>query len=155
MRERYGRLVDLSAPPTYADVAFEVESLTWAKPRDYRQAFEVLQRFIERSEGEERQLALELYDTKAKERDEFHVDRLQQAKYDWERGNRDDAVRWLVNQIAYQGVEAHENQAAQILVQLEGLEGYLRGYQKYLPDKFEALARNPIVAAKIDEFGLR
>lgn len=155
MEARYGELVDLTAAPTFEDVEFEVKSLTWAKPRDYQQAFEILQRYIDRAEGDDRQRALELYDEKAKERDEFHVDRLQQAKYDWERGNRDDAVRWLVNQIVYQGVEAHENQAADILVQLPGIDGYLRAYQRDLPDKFERLAQNPIVAGKIDEFGLR
>jgi hypothetical protein len=153
MDRRYSKIVDLSVPPSYEDIEFEVESLTWAKPRYYNEAFRVLQVFIDRSEGTERDKALALVDTKERERDEHHTELLLQAKYDWNKGKQGDSVAWLVSLVLYIADEDKENEAASILVQLDGIEGWLRGYQNQQPEKFALLSENRIIASKLKEMG--
>lgn len=153
MESRYSKIVDLSVPPSYEDVEFEVESLTWAKPRYYDEAFRILQAFIDGSEGTERDQALALLDAKMRERDEHHAELLLQAKYDWNKGEQGAAVGWLVSLVLYIADGEKENEAASILVQLEGIEGWLRGYRTQQPEKFARLAENPIIARKLEEMG--
>jgi len=154
MQERYGRIVDLDDPPTLDDVAFEIESLTWAKPRDYKQAFEVLDGFLDGASGDDRDRALVAYDELAEARQAHFEDRLAQAKYDWDKDQHSEAIMWLALLIRYIGDEEMENDAAGRLVLMGEIDAYLRGYAAEQPDMWAELVKNPIVAKKAAEIGL-
>jgi hypothetical protein len=150
---RFRGIVDLSAPPTYADVAFEIESLTWAKPRDYEEAFAILERFIQTGPAAERDRALALKDKLDAERAEYFEDRMLQAKWHWEKDERGQAVEWLVQVIMKIGDPALAAEAARELLLLPGIEGWLSGYKENSPDKWQRLVREPSVADYAAEHG--
>ncbi len=151
---RFKRLVDLSVPPTMVDIAFEVKTMTWAKPRDYGLAFALLESFLATAGGDDRSQALELVDTLTAEREEYFTDRMLQAKYEWENGRKGPAVAWLVSLITRVGDQAMEDQAAREMVMLPGIDGWLRGYRTDQPEKFKALMKNSTVSAKVRELGI-
>ncbi|MDP6368491.1 MAG: FHA domain-containing protein [Planctomycetota bacterium] len=151
---RFKRLVDLSIPPTFVDIAFEVKTMTWAKPRDYGLAFALINEFLNTSGSDERAQALELMDSLTAEREEYFLDRMLQAKYEWENGRKGPAVAWLVSLITRIGEREMEDQAAREMVMLPGIDGWLRGYKTDQVDKYRALMKNEIVAAKAREFGI-
>lgn len=154
MEDRYGRIVDLSDPPSFEDVEFEVESLTWAKPREYRRAFKVLEDFIEGASAGDKARALELLDAKTVEQDEHFTDRMLQAKWHWEQGQEGESVRELVSIVTRFADEAKEDEAARTLVDIEGIDVWLSGYKTEQPERFELLVDNDIVAEKAAELGL-
>ena len=43
---RFTTVVDMSLPPTWEDVSWKAESLTYAKPRDYQQAFAAIDAYL-------------------------------------------------------------------------------------------------------------
>ena len=139
---RYSQLVDLSEPPTFTDIAYEVKTLTWAMPRDYVQAFALLREFRESASPDDREAALALEEKLRAEQAEYFTDRMQQAKWHWERNERGKAVGWLVELVI--GVDDPDmvDQAASELVNLPGIEAWLRGYQADKPEKFARLVKN-------------
>jgi hypothetical protein len=150
---RFKRFVDLSVPPTFQDVAYEVKTMTWAKPRDYALAFALIDDFLATVGGDERAQTLELMDRLTAEREEYFLDRMLQAKYEWENGRTGPAVAWLVSLITRVGDREMEDKAAAEMVRLPGIDGWLRGYKSNQPEKFRALMRNRIVASKVRELG--
>lgn len=139
---RYAQLVDLSKPPTFTDLEYEVKTLTWAKPRNYIKAFALIEEFRQNASPEDRVAALALEDKLRAEQAEYFADRMQQAKWHWERNEGPKAVAWLVELII--GVDDPElvDQAADELVHLPGIEGWMRGYKEDKPEKFERLVQN-------------
>lgn len=154
MKASYSVMVDMTKPPTYADIAFEVETLTWANPRDYRQAFALLQRFADSAEPDERAKALALIDQKMKERKEWYEDRTQQAKFEYERNQVGKAVNWLLMLATYSGDQEMENTAAQRLLDIPRLDEHLRGYRSSRPDWWPQISANPVIAQWIKEHPL-
>ncbi|MFT5051104.1 MAG: hypothetical protein ACI8QZ_002512 [Chlamydiales bacterium] len=154
MQARYSRIVDLDDAPTFEDVAFEVESLTWAKPRDYKQAFEVLNSFLDGATDEDRARALVAYDELAAARQTHFEDRLAQAKYDWDKNRHSEAIMWLALLIRYSGDDQMANDAANRLVVMGEIDAYLRGYAQQQPEMWSELVKNSIIAKKATELGL-
>ncbi len=147
MRERYAAAVDLTEPPTYADIEFEIEALTWADPRDFKQAFQILDRFIESAVDDDRAAALTLYDEKLRHRDEWFEDKMQQARWEYERDSLGVSMAWLVRIIVYTGDEVMAERAAQELIRFPKLVERLRGYRRHSPDSYEILTAQPTMAA--------
>lgn len=154
MVERYSRVVSLDDPPTYEDIAFETESLTWAKPRDYKKAFQILGDFIDGASGDDRARALSLFDELSEARQVHFEDRLAQAKYDYDKGRQGEAISWLSLLVVYIGDEDMADNAAGRLVQMPDIDAYLRGYAQSQPEVWERLSAHPKVAAKARELGL-
>jgi len=154
MRERYAGFVDLSQPPTYEDVEFEVEALTWADPRDFKQAFGILDAYLETAEGDDRARALAFYDEKLRERDEWFEDKLQQARWEYERDSLGTSLAWLIRIILFTGDDVMAEAAASELVKFPDLVPRLRGYRNLEPEKFALLVQQPTVAAYVREHPL-
>lgn len=149
----YSRLVDLNEPPTFKDVAYEAETLTWAKPRDYRQAAGVVRAFAERASGDDRQQAIDLLDQLAAAEKEFFDDQMQQAKYHWQRKESGKAVGVLISLVLGLDDPGHVDQAAQELVGLPGIEDFLRSYRR-TSSKYPELILNPRVREAAQRAGL-
>jgi len=145
MRDRYGALVSLDDPPTYADVAFEVEVLTSADPRDYKRAFEVLDEFTDHAGAADRGQAVALADRTRTERRQWFDEKLDQSAREYYAGERGRAVAWLVRMVLYTGDDEMENKAAELLTEFQDLPERLRGYRRAEPEQFELLSRHPVI----------
>jgi hypothetical protein len=147
MQERYNTLYDPSSRTTYEDIAYEAETLTWANPRDFKQALEIVRRFAdEEATVDDRAKALVLLDTLTTQRAEWFSDRMQQARYEYDKGEMGKSVAWLVMLIVYTGDDAMAAQASDQLLKFEGLDGWLRGYRSSSPDKYAILRQQPAIA---------
>jgi len=154
MEQRFRGAVDLTQPPTFEDVAFKVKTLTWADPRDFKQALALLEGFAADAGPEDRAKALALFEEKKQERADWFKDKMLQARYEYERGRPGTAVEWLRRLIVYTGDEDMANQAARELVLIEDVEALLRGYKSRDEQEFAELAKNPIIAKFIKEKGI-
>jgi hypothetical protein len=150
----YSRLVDLSTPPTLVDVAYEAETLTWAKPRDYRQATGLVRAFAERASGSDRQAALKLLDDLAASELAFFDDQMQQAKWHWERKESGKCVGVLISLVLGLDDPGRVDQAAKEFVQLPGFEEFLRGYRSHNPRRYADLLQNSRVKEAARKSGL-
>ena len=159
---RYEGVVDLNQPPDYDDIAWEVKTLTWANPRDYKQAFQVLERFIDTTaDPDQRSSAEALVQEKVAERAEWFDDRMQQARFEYDNGNYGKSVRWLVTFMKYTGDDEMATQAARRLVEFgsalgteDVLKPIYRGYRNQEPDTWTALLNHPITKEHIDSLGI-
>lgn len=150
MERRFADLVDLDEPPTLEDLEFEVETMTWAEPRDFGGAIALLQEFVDKAQGQTAQAGGRvLIEDLEKRRREWFADRLQQARFEFDRGETGKSVGWLVTLIVYSGDQAMADQAAEELVKFEGLAGWLQAYREQQPDKYARLRLNDVVAAYI------
>jgi hypothetical protein len=143
---RFRGVVDLEEPPTFEDVAYEVKTLTWAFPRDYVAVFALLDEYERQVEPEDRAELDELRAKQEAERLAYWEDRRQQVIWHWEREEKGAAVEKLVQLVTKIGDPEMEREAARKLVELPGIESWLRGYERDKPTKFQRLMQNPIVA---------
>jgi|GEM_PF-3198187 len=160
-KERYGPMVDLTKPGSYADIEFEVKSMTWDNPRNYREAFGVLNRWLEVAGGDERGKGLALLDKLIKEREEWFDDRLQEAAHQYKKGQLGQSIQWLCVLITYSGDDAMGERAAADLIKFHGSEAptggtidlrvQLRGYRRELPDYWKVMESNRTLAAWMRE----
>ena len=151
---RLAGLADLSAPPTWEDIDWKVWLITESAPRNYREAFALLDEYVQRPGASEVEAAQALRAKLVEARAEYHRDRLLQAEYEYEKEQTAKAVWWLVHSVIWLGDPDMENEAAQYLVKMPDLVEHLRGYEDKYPEKYEALLRNPVVAAYAREAGL-
>lgn len=151
---RFAGYVDMNAPMTWEDVQWEVKDLTDGMPRNYAAAFALLDELLPRVSGEEHQKAQNLRDELVKARPEYAMDRVYQAKHEFEKKqDTAKAVWWLVNNIAWLGDEALANESARLLEKMPDLPGHLLGYKKNYPDRYEAVMKNPVMRAWAEASG--
>ena len=113
-----------------------------------REAFRLLDDFAAMRGGEDAEKARAKRAELAAERDDYHIDRLQQARYELDkRRDPSAAVWWLVHSIIWLGDPALADEAARFLVRMPDLDEHLRGYETEYPDKHAALLQIPIVKA--------
>jgi hypothetical protein len=156
MEERFRPVAALDQPPTFEDIAFEAETLTWANPRDYRTAIPLVRTFAdEEASVDDRAKALVLLDELEAARQEWFDDRMQQARWEFERGNEGQSVEWLRILIVYTGDPQMSERAATELTRFEGLEGWLAAYRRDKPEAYAELAQNPVIADYIREQGIQ
>jgi hypothetical protein len=142
---RFANLVDLDDAPAWPDVEWKAKVLTNARPRDYKQAFELVEAFRETADARER-VPLDAFLRQLEaERAQYHADQLQYARREYENGNADRAFEWLVQSIVGLGDEAMADEAAEFLVRFENADGLLRGYRKSREADFEILLENRVV----------
>jgi hypothetical protein len=144
---RFAGYVDMNAPLSLADVQWQVKDLTDGMPRNYAAAFALVDEFLTRATGSDREAAQALWDELAQARPEYAEDRLFEARHQFEKKNDPSkAVWWLVHNVAWLGDEALANESARFLLRMPDVEGHLRAYARDYPDKYEAVMRNEIVA---------
>jgi hypothetical protein len=142
MAERYADIAKLHEPPTMADLAFEVKTLTWAKPRDYKKSFQLLEDFLLTANAGDQAAAKALIQEQTAERKEKFDDRILQAAYYWDNKEPNRAVGVLAQLVAKIGDPAMTDEAADLLLKIPGLDGYLRSYKRDRVSTFAALMQH-------------
>ena len=143
---RFKAAIDLGKPPTYDDVAFEVESLTWASPRNYREAFAVATAFQTNAQGEDlTKIGALLADLQTK-RAAWFKDRMEQARWEYEGKNEGKAIGELLAIVRFSGDASMEDQAADQFLRFGDMRAWLRGYRTNQPEAFEAVSKNRLIA---------
>jgi hypothetical protein len=160
-KDRYAGMVDLTKPATAEDVEFEVKALTWANPRNYREALGIVNRWLETAGSDERGKGLALLDKLIKERDAWFEDRMLEARHQLNKGQIGEAIKWLAILIAFTGDTAMADKAAAELIKFDGYEGpgnvvvhldsELRGYRRELPDYWTQMESNRVLAEWMKE----
>ncbi len=151
---RFAGYVDMNAPPSWADVLWEVKDLTAGMPRNYVAAFALLDELLPRVSGKDRTEAEALRDELVGGRSEYAEDRLQQARHEFEKMNDPNkSVWWLVHNVAWLGDEGLANESARFLAKMPDLAGHLRGYKQDYPERYAAVLKNPVIAAWAEEAG--
>jgi hypothetical protein len=152
---RFQGSVDLSQPKTLADIQWEIRSLVRNSPRHYGEAFGLLDEFIPRATSKDLAEAETMRQEMIVAREEYALDRLQQAKYELEKKeNPGGAVWWLINSVCYLGDPAMEDDAAGRLIRMSEIGAHLEGYRDERPDIFEELMKNSIVRGKAKKLGV-
>jgi len=154
MKERWRQTAALNEPASYEDVAFEVKTMTWSMPRDYKTAFALLDGFISGATGSDRAMAQALRTEHEGERREYFQDRLLQAKHEYGHESsqqKSSAVRWLTELVTKIGDDDMANQAASYLVKIPGVDGPIRGFYNSERHTYDALMENPIVRRYVEE----
>jgi hypothetical protein len=147
---RFEGTVNLGDPPTFEDVAWEVECLTKTNPKYFGAAFEVLDAFLAAATGEDVAKAQELHNELVEARQVEFVDRLEQARYEFQKkGDETQSVAELIYIITRFGDEAMADEAAERLLDFESLAKHLRGWKEMRPDEYEVLILHPDVAAYV------
>jgi len=150
---RFKEICDLSSPATFTDIAYEVKTMTWAFPRDYKGAFALIEKHIIDNPGDAAHCN-ELLATMRSEQEEFFIDRKLQVRYEWERDKKGQAVEILIQLILTLGDEDMVQESADELVSMKGIEDWFRGYKEDRPEQFAELRKHPTVAAKVSSLGL-
>ncbi len=151
---RFAGVVSLSDPMTLDDLAFKVESLTWAEPRQFGEALATIDAFLDDAGPSEAETAEGLRAETVQRRDEWVDDRLQQARYEFERGDVAKSAAVLRALIVHSGDEAVADDAAARLVAFDDFEAIARGYRRHDPRRFDEMMEHPTVRAKALELGV-
>ena len=174
---RFEPLVDLAKPPTWADVDFEARMTAGLRRNritgeegargdaEWKDAIRTVELFLEGAEGADRENALLLLDELRTKRDAWVADKLQQARFHFERAEQtgwDSAelgrsIAWLVKIVLDSGDPAAEDDAARRILlyqQSADLLAFLRGYRRDRPEDFELLAANRVLGPFLEEHGL-
>lgn len=157
---RYAKLADMNSPAQYADIDWEVTRLTAAKPRDYETVFELIDAYSASASGSDATKVSELRAAQIIGRDEYFLDRLQQARFHWEKKEYGQAVEWLVQVIIQIGDQAMEDQAAESFLKMVDDQGrplsdrYLSTYKKNRPEHFARMMKNDALRAAAEAAGL-
>ncbi len=152
---RFAGVVSLADPPTWADVDWEVFYITDAKPREYGEAFRLLEQFEKSATPEQKQLIAEKRAELLKDRREYHEDRLNEARWLWESKNQEgEAYEWLVQSVMKIGDEEMANEAAVFLLKCESEFPFLESYKISRPHDWEMLIQNALIRDHAKEQGL-
>ncbi len=149
----FKEICDLSTPATFTDIAYEVKTMTWAFPRDYKGAFALIEKHLIANPGDAAHCN-ELMATMRTEQEEFFIDRKQQVKYEWQKNNKGQAVEILVQLIITLEDQDMAQEAADQLVDLPGIDTWFKGYKEDRPKQFSTLRQHPTVSAKVQALGL-
>ncbi|MEO6709828.1 MAG: FHA domain-containing protein [Planctomycetota bacterium] len=148
--ERFKDAVDLTQPPTLDDIQFEVESLTWSHPRNYKEAFAVANAFQATASGPDvEKIAGFLHELDGKRKDWFK-DRLEQARWHFDRKEEGLSIGVLLSIIRGAGDDAMADNAAERLLaygDAEKMASWLRGNRTNDPDGFAEVSKNRVIAA--------
>lgn len=151
-KRRFASAVNLGEKATWEEADYEIETLTWAWPTKFKQAYRVLRPYLTSPDAalaRERQDALDALQT------ERFDDKIQQAKYEFEQ--KDDpgkAVEILRQIIVNFTKEDYVSQAANILISFRGIESWLQAYHDTKPQAFDQMMENAEVARFVREAGI-
>jgi len=148
-KDRFLSVAEMNDPSDLADVEWEVKRLTAGKPRDYVAVFAILDEFLGRASGADRNAAEALRETQVAERKAFAEDQMLQSRYEWRNGKFAKAMGVLVQLITLIGDEQLKQDALDAYLAMKDHDGRpltvesLAGYQTHLPDTFQKLMEVP------------
>ncbi len=148
---RFKGAIDLSKPPTFDDIKFEVGSLTWDHPANYREAFVVVNAFQASATGADAQNAAAFIVELEAKRSAWFTDRMEQARFHFERKEQSKSVGTVLSIIRFAGVESMEDAAADQLMRFGDMLPWFRGYRTNDPDGFAVVSKNRIIAEFLKE----
>jgi hypothetical protein len=154
---RFKAAIDLTKPPTFEDIEFEIKTLTWSHPRDYKTAFEVARAFQATAAGDDVQRSAGLLQELEGLRTEWYKDRLEQARWHFERKEQSQSIGVLLSIVRGAGDDAMADDAATRLLNYgsaEEMQTWLRGHQRNDPDSFVKIEKNRVIAAFLREHKL-
>lgn len=161
---RFEGVVDLSAPPSWEDVDWEVQYLVpeKGKPKDWKAAEALLADFSATASDEDRRRVQMLLLELDQRRVEHFTDQLNQARYEFDEKNSPSRATEILAQLVMRiGDPQMEDEAAVYFVEVQReLERRLKGsnllaaYKDGRNDDYRRLIENPKVRALADEFGL-
>ncbi len=143
---RFANYPGLDDPEGLEDALWRARVLTHARPRDYAEAFGLLERYRETASAEERAAVDAMLAELETERASYHADQLQQARAEYQRGNTERAIEWLVQSIVGLGDVGMADEAASILVKFPKADAVLRGYASERRETFDELVQNEVIA---------
>ncbi len=152
-RTRFYPIAEMDDHSTLADVQWEVKRLTAGKPRDYVTVFGLLDEFLSRASGSDRDAALAIMDTQLAGRVLFAEDQMLQSRYHWDKAEYGKAVGVLVQLITLIGEEEMQRDAVDAFVKMRTQDGeeiagqYLLGYKNNRPADFEKMIKIPEIRA--------
>lgn len=159
MLSRYESIALLTEPATLADLQWEVNTLTAAKPRRYREAFAFIDEFLGRASGSDRDEALKLKAELESGQQEFFDGEVEGAaiyyspvKYPT-KFDAMKSIEILVQLVIGMADPALADNAASRLVKMPEIT-VLEGYKRDRRKTFDALIENSIIRKKAQELGL-
>ncbi|MFT7668835.1 MAG: hypothetical protein ACI8X5_001535 [Planctomycetota bacterium] len=159
-KKRFGKIAKMDSPDEFTDLEWEVKRRVGGKPRDYILVFKIINKFLAENGGEAKTKAQAVYAEQIIGREEYHLDRMLQAKFHWERKEYGQAIEWLVQVIVLIGDESMEDQAIDFFLKMQTNTGeplsdrYLATYQKNRKEQFAVLMTHPRLKAAAQTAGL-
>ncbi len=154
-KDRWAPIAQLDQPRTLEDLQFEVESYTWtASGRRYDRVFEAIDEFLAHADGPEAEVARSLREEQLAARRAHHIDRMQEIRYRWEKGETGTAMAHFVYHLKWWGDEEMENEVAAEITKLGGFSDWLANFKKNAPEDFEVIVQNRHVREVAERDGL-
>lgn len=154
-KDRWAPVAKMEEPRTLEDLQFEVETYTWvASGRRYDLVFEAIDEYLAHADGPEAEVARSLREEKLAERRAHHVDRMQEIRYRWEKGETGKAMAHFVYHLKWWGDEEMENEVAQEISRLGGFDEWLVNFKKSSPEDFAIIVQNRYVREAAERNGL-
>jgi hypothetical protein len=145
---RFAASAELARPATWHEVRFDaLVSTSQQSSPEYADAFALIDEFRPRADEEELVELDVLVDRLKRDRLEWALARLEQAKRDEQNGQASVAFEWLVNVVVYCGDPALAKVAAAQMLAFSDLHSRMVGYEAYRPVTWERLMLQPELAA--------
>lgn len=149
---RFRGHVDLSRPGTWEDLEWALFFWVEQPTRNYAEAFERLDAFIARADGEGLVAATEKRTALLAEREAYHKEKMEEARREYEENdNGSQAVWWLLHGVIWMGDEEMADQAARTLARIPDAVNHLLGYRSQHPDRLEQALKHPRLADLAEE----
>ncbi len=154
MRGQFATVGRMDEEPTLQDVTWEANTLTWAYPRNYKAALQVLSDFEASASAAEAATVRGLIATYKDGEKEYFDERLDLAAGVYEDGAKGKALGYCVELVKGIHDPDMENDAARRITKMAGVKDALSGIKKGRPKEFEMLKKNAILKAYFQEVGL-
>ena len=147
MKVQFSAVGRMDEASTMADVIWEAKTLTWAYPANYKQAFKVLDEFLDRADASEGAVIRGLVASHELEEKAYFDERLDLAAGLYEDDNKSKALGYCIQLVIGINNESMEHDAAMRITKMAGVAGTLKAIKRDAPEDFHALAKNATMAA--------
>lgn len=147
MKTQFATVGRMGEPSSLADVTWEAKTLTWAYPANYKEAFKVLNEFLDRADASEAGVARGLIATHELEEKAYFDERMDLAAGFYEEDNKSKALGYCIQIVIGINNSALEDDAAVRITKMAGVGGTLEAIKRDVPEDFNALAKNATMAA--------
>lgn len=149
---RFQGHVDMRLPRTWEDIEWALEYLVNQPNRNYTRAFELVDEFVARAEGEDLILATTRRDEMLAERPRYHAEKMEEARTEFEENEEQaKAVFILLHGVIWSGDEELADKSARTLARIPEVVMHLRGYRKKYPDRLQQVLAHPRLAGIRDQ----